>query len=409
MAITVLPETQAQLNSPGSQFSRGLSGGIQQGLGMALQNMFEEKQHQRQMQRQMAINTQSASSLADQLGIQGDDRKSFVSLFGNLSPEKQVGALKSLSEAQIYNQFLQQGGQEPDINMMTGQSPQGMLGRQDFNQRFPDQQLSQQDSQKKEMSPVDTQRNNRNTRMESQWQVQPLLPQKPKKYPPIGVTAKAADIENRIYQKELDRNFSETKSYREGIEKQGEGAERSLQTLKKLDKLIDSGKLANPLIASLAKKYDFVGLLSPESQLFEKTMGEFLPSMADTYGARVTNQHERIFLNTLPRLQQTESGKKLLVDVLKKKSEADSIKYKIEREILKETRGIPPLNLRDMVEERSKPELERNYDEVIDMIAGGAKESSIPGRVTMIDQLGNVYDIPEEQVNAARAQGFESL
>lgn len=378
----VLPSSEP----PKNEFLSGMNNMLSQGLGYALQNMMEEKQYQKQQMRQRSINTEAATSLADNLQLKGPNRKSFIEQFSTLAPDKQVGALKNLAEAQMYRQYMDT--QNPDEMQ---QEKQVMQGQQEA--MGPSQQQGQQiPSQQK-----------------SEYNIQPQLPEKPKKYPPFGMTAQAAAIESKRYQADRNRADKETKEYRDAIDKQGEGAERSAQTLARLDKLIDSGKLANPVIAALAKKYDAVGLLSPESQLFEKTMGEFLPSMADTYGARVTNQHERIFLNTLPRLQQTDAGKKLLVSVLKKKNEADNIKYKIKQEILRETKGIPPLNIRDMVEERSQAELEKNYDDVLNIIDQGARRSAPKGTISMMDDIGTLYYIPEDQAENAMKKGLKQL
>ena len=182
-----------------------------------------------------------------------------------------------------------------------------------------------------------------------------------------------------------------------------------MTALNKLDSLIDSGKLANPVVAKLADKFGLIGILSPETQLFEKTMGEFLPAMADTYGARVTNQHEKIFLNTIPRLQQTEAGKRLLVDVLKKKAEADNVRYKVEREILKENNYIPPFNLRDMIEERSRGALEKNYNDTLNLIRYGVESETPKGHVPMLSPSGEMYHIPEDKIESAMKSGLQPV
>lgn len=163
-------------------FFHGVNNALSQGLGMAMQNMFEEKQYHRQQERQRSVNTQSANSLADTLGLMGKERKSFVSQFANLAPEKQVGALKQLAEAQIYHQYL--GGQQGQPQQDEAGGPmQPMMSR--GNESLPSEGMEQAPSN----APNQIQRR-KNT------------------IPPFGILAPAAKIQQSQdkfeYQKEQD-------------------------------------------------------------------------------------------------------------------------------------------------------------------------------------------------------------
>lgn len=60
---------------------------------------------------------------------------------------------------------------------------------------------------------------------------------------------------------------------------------------------------------------------SPDSQLFVKTINDFLSAAKDTFGARVTNFEVERFLKRLPSLANTEDGRTLILkqmDVLNK-------------------------------------------------------------------------------------------
>ena len=129
----------------------------------------------------------------------------------------------------------------------------------------------------------------------------------------------------RREQKEIDRAFRETKDFRQEVEKKGRTADRQLRTLELMEGLINSKKLATPVIAREADKSGSVGLLSPESQLFQKSLGDFLPKISDVYGARFTNQHEKTFLSTLPSLNQTDEGKRKVIRMLRTELEGERI------------------------------------------------------------------------------------
>ncbi len=121
----------------------------------------------------------------------------------------------------------------------------------------------------------------------------------------------------------------------------------------RLDTLNNSGKL--PSGAGLLNiKYESDGTLrvpawsSPEAQSFEKTIAEFSKLAKDYFGSRVTNFDLQSFQQTLPRLLNSEQGRKLIlkqmdivnkieslyanayVDVLKK----DGVRYPSQSDIL---------------------------------------------------------------------------
>lgn len=210
---------------------------------------------------------------------------------------------------------------------------------------------------------------------------------------------KAEEAKERRAQQKFARE--ETKKYREQVESSGNDAEEQNKTLDFMDKLVDSNKLTNPVVAEVADRYGILGLLSPETQLFQKALGQFLPNMANLYGARVTNQHEKIFMNTLPRINQTDAGKKKLIQMLKIENNSRIIKRDMYRQIMKENKGVPPLDINEQVDKRARPLLDKNFEDMMRLVSGDKI------RVRLSD--GRVGLIPSDKLSQAAQLGAEVL
>jgi len=137
--------------------------------------------------------------------------------------------------------------------------------------------------------------------------------------------------------------------------------------LNRMEKLVHSGKLNNPQFASLLKTIkhgvfgvgiDFEGLLSPESQEFNKISTDFVKSAKDIFGSRLTDTDLKTFLQTVPTLSQSNEGKLSVINNLKIMNKAAEIKNRVARELLKEYGNNPPLDFEAEVEEIAKPELD---------------------------------------------------
>lgn len=225
------------------------------------------------------------------------------------------------------------------------------------------------------------------------------------------ISEKRKERIERREQKEIDRALRETKELRHEIEGKGRSADRQLRTLNLMESLVDTKKLSNPVIAQLADKFNMVGLLSPESQIFQKALGQFLPSLGDIYGARVTNQHEKIFLSTLPRLNQTDTGKKKVIKMLRTELEGEKIVRDAYYDILKENKGTPPMDLERRIHERTKEALDKNYEKLLAEARSSnqAKVSVQPSEemVSVISPDGKRGKIPKKYLNTALKQGYK--
>ena len=179
-------------------------------------------------------------------------------------------------------------------------------------------------------------------------------------------------------------------------QKSAKGAKENDIRLKRMEKLVESGKLNNPAFASILKTLktgvggifghvglDLTSLMSPESQEFEKLSTDFVKNAKDIFGSRITDTDLKSFLATIPNLSQTNEGKKAVIRNLQLMNKAAIIKNDATRYLLKKYNNKPPLDLANQVDDLIKPEMDAITAE---FESGGvpkktSKTSSLPGDV----------------------------
>lgn len=155
------------------------------------------------------------------------------------------------------------------------------------------------------------------------------------------------DVNSKLY-KETQEQLKDYKT-----------AERSITQLSNLN---NSGKLPKGLGKALNVNYKTGDLrvpsfANPETQLFVKTVNEFIRGAKDSFGARVTNFELDRFLQQLPTLANTEEGRRL---ILKQMETVNSINQ-LQGDSLKETfnhyglRGIDNQQAEVIAEDFRKP------------------------------------------------------
>lgn len=151
------------------------------------------------------------------------------------------------------------------------------------------------------------------------------------------------------------------------INKKYEAARNADMRISKMEKLIDSGKLNHPVIAGLAKTatkgifgvgLNLMGLLSPESQEFDKLSTDFVKDAKDIFGSRLTNLDIETFLQTVPTLSQSNDGKRLVINNLRLFNEGAKIKKHAMDEIIDANGGVTPPNLESLVDKVAAPRLD---------------------------------------------------
>ena len=123
--------------------------------------------------------------------------------------------------------------------------------------------------------------------------------------------------------------------------------------------------LVNPLVRTAGGALGAVqrGVTARDTEEFEKLSADFVKNAKDYFPGRVTNTELEAFLKTIPTLSNTDNGKKSIIRNMKIMNKAANIRAKSMKDIIKENRGRRPENLEILVEERSRPELDRIGDE----------------------------------------------
>jgi hypothetical protein len=214
----------------------------------------------------------------------------------------------------------------------------------------------------------------------------------------LGLGEKARKLK-LAEQKEINKQVF---PYIQEVQKKANSAKENDMRLNRMEKLIDSGKLNNPQFASALKTIksgiggifghvglDLEGLLSPESQEFNKLSADFVKSAKDIFGSRLTDTDLRTFLQTVPTLSQTNEGKKSVINNLKIMNKAAELKAKAARQLLKQYKGNIPLDFESEVDDLIKPELDALSEQFNNGFSGkSGKTSGLAGDV--VGSLGQV-------------------
>jgi len=194
---------------------------------------------------------------------------------------------------------------------------------------------------------------------------------------------KKSALEKKIERDQFNKNWDSAKDFLDDRNKRAT-AERSRMTrYDTMDALRQTGELPNPLYYSILKKsgFDIPALLNPgkpgsaAAEAYLKTTQDFMTEMKDIFGARITEKMITEFLKTIPTLENTDEGKKLITDILRLKSEAYLAEDKIIDELIKENGGSPPRDLQRQLFKRAAPVFDNLSDQIIERINAGLAAS----------------------------------
>ena len=112
-----------------------------------------------------------------------------------------------------------------------------------------------------------------------------------------------------------------------------------------------------------------------DSEEFEKLQADFIKLAKDFFPGRVSDADLKAFVQTLPTLSQSDSGKLRIIENMKNFNKAAELRYNTAKALIKANGGKRPKDLELLVEEYAGPEL--------DNLASGLKLSPtralIPG------------------------------
>lgn len=103
----------------------------------------------------------------------------------------------------------------------------------------------------------------------------------------------------------------------------------------------------------------------PDTEEFEKLSASFISGAKAIFGSRVTDQDLRAFMQTVPQLSNTEAGKKAIIKNIDLINQAAHAKAEAMKRIIRENGGKRPANLQFLVEEAAGSDLDKIAKEFI--------------------------------------------
>lgn len=173
-----------------------------------------------------------------------------------------------------------------------------------------------------------------------------------------------------VEQKGENTFLKETKGLRDKIEGGARGAIEGLDILKKMKELGATGNLNNPWWVKIMDSFglNIGALTTPETQEFKKLEGFFLNRMKDIFGARVTNQDVKIFLERIPTLLNSPKGRERIIKDFENIYKASLLEQSAYHDLLDEHQGKLTsefaLKLPQLIQKRVKPELEKLENQI---------------------------------------------
>lgn len=121
------------------------------------------------------------------------------------------------------------------------------------------------------------------------------------------------------------------------------------------------GKAVNALVNSVGGVLDSLqkGVFATDTEEFEKLQNDFVREAKNIYGARVTNMELENFMKLIPTLSQTDKGKLAIIRNLENMYQADKVKAKALKQVIRENKGKRPSDLEFEVEKKAKKKLDQ--------------------------------------------------
>lgn len=187
-------------------------------------------------------------------------------------------------------------------------------------------------------------------------------------------------VQRKEQQDENKIALVETKDFRKGVKEDYKNYRSTKMHLDRMEQLNEKGDLNTPVMAKLMDKINIPAFLSPDSQEFDKLSKDMMKDIKSFFGARINQFEVQNFLKTIPTLTQSKEGRARVINNLKSLVEAQNIRYNTYKEIMK-GRKYPPLDLEDMVNERSEEKLDQIAEDFKSKISSPEEQQERPLQV----------------------------
>ncbi len=350
----------------GQLLGQGLGTGLGGHISGTLENLAAQRAQQMQ-QRNLA--SQLKSSMP---GISGE-QANLLSLVAQVNPKSFFPALQA---TEIEQQPLEE-----------------MIPQEQTIAPTPQQQKSLQEHlQNKRLTPEQKTRLKEHFAQQAPQQIAQPAQAQPQTKKLFGETPTQRLNREKVVRAQQSKIDKETFPFFNEVNKEAKAAKNADIRLNRMQELIDRGQLSWPLTASLVKGaskiilghgLDLSGLLTADTQEFDKLSQDFLRDAKDIFGSRLTNFDVDSFLKTVPSITQSEAGKRAVIRDLKIMNDAKKVKQSAMNEIIRENGGYRPPNIEELVNERVEPELDRLANEFRSGTAKapeGRKQFRLPGQ-----------------------------
>lgn len=229
-----------------------------------------------------------------------------------------------------------------------------------------------------------------------------------------GVSAQNAIKEATLYSQEaaredqkIDKSYDAQKGFIDDVTKTYRGFESDMKPrLLQMQKL-NEGDLIKPTASVFLEALGIPlgALADPSNELFNKLSQDLLKGLPEQYGNRILKVEVENFLKTIPTLENSADGRRMIASNMLKLGEMKEVYYNAMREkqraLLDEGKPFPK-DFEQVVFDQVKPQIDRINNEFLQMSdIKSVPENTIP----FFAPDGTIKFVPKDQVDWAQQNG----
>jgi len=370
--VTILPRQTSNWETLATGLSEGLGGLADYKVKQLLQKKEREQTHQSLKQllgpgkeaEALAISNLDPETRGSYLKqafkqqFEAPQQESYASALGQLMGKPQEQQQQQLQQAEQGGNPFQQsesGQQGTEQQRQSSHSPEQIQQALSYLQnpvskeRFTPQQ---REALTKHFTKRGEKLAPKSAGSEQPMKIAPSLPRLTERQ--ATTLAKLGMEREKMTQRQELEAFKLTKDERKEITQAGRQAIENLEDLNRIDELNKEGKLDTAGYTQFLERsgLDIPALMNPQSQEFKKLETAFLRNAQSYVGGRVTNYEMSQFLKSIPSLSQSPEGRNRVIANLKRINRAAVLYNDALKEVMKENRNVPPLDLDGRIDEK---------------------------------------------------------
>lgn len=201
---------------------------------------------------------------------------------------------------------------------------------------------------------------------------------------------------------ELDRKhgvemYKTTADERKTIREEGRKAKTTLDDIRRMEELQQTGKLEDPGYYSFLKNsgLDIPALMSPESQEYVKTVQNFMRNMKEIFGGRVSNIEVEQFMKGIPTLSMSEAGRSRVLASMKRVAKVSVLRHDALKQLVRKYNGNLPLDWQEEVDDMVETQTDKLWREFrADLTRPVPAEKGTPQTTATYGVLGHIVGAP---------------